>query len=223
MIEDLMDQLAGIEEKLSRKFYGVTIGTVKSTLDPMALGRVQLTVPAIDSTDLTAWARVATPAASMLSGHYWIPNPGDEVLVAFENGDPNVPYVLGSLWNALARPPLPSPIPQMRVIRTPLGNQLGFREAPPAITLTTPDMTAAAAGMPPGITIASNTTITLQCGASRIDLTPAGVTITAPSVTVTSTGPVTATGTKVSVTGTANVSVTAGGPCQVTGLPVKIN
>ena len=35
-----------------------------------------------------------------------------------------------------------------------MGNQIGFREAPPAVTITTPDMTLAAVGLPPGITLA---------------------------------------------------------------------
>ena len=84
--------------------------------------------------------------AGVLSGTYMIPNMGDEVLVAFEHGDVNAPYVLGCLWNATKPPPLPSPVPQLRAIRTPLGNQVGFRELPPAITITTPDMTPAAPG-----------------------------------------------------------------------------
>ncbi|WP_153506537.1 phage baseplate assembly protein V [Cumulibacter manganitolerans] len=222
MIEDLMDAAADLEESLNKKFYGICTGTVVRVDDPLTLGRVMVRVPFVSSTDLSAWARVATPMSGRLAGHYAIPNPGDDVVVAFEHGDVNAPYVLGCLWNASAPPPMASPLPQVRMIRTPAGNQLGFREAPPAITLTTPDMTQAAAGLPPGITLASNTMITLQCGATRLTLSPAGVTITAPAVTVTSTGPVSTTGSTVSTTGTS-VSITTAGVCSITGSLVKIN
>jgi uncharacterized protein involved in type VI secretion and phage assembly len=38
-------------------------------------------------------------------GSWFIPDVNDEVLVAFEGGDPRRPYVLGSLWNGKDSPP----------------------------------------------------------------------------------------------------------------------
>ena len=38
-------------------------------------------------------------------GSWFIPDVNDEVLVAFAEGDPRRPYVLGGLWNAADRPP----------------------------------------------------------------------------------------------------------------------
>jgi hypothetical protein len=118
---------------------------------------------------------------------------------------------------------LPSPLAQVRAIRTPVGNQIAMREAPPAVMLTTPDMTPSAVGLPPGITLASNTMITLQCGATKLVLSPAGVSITAPAVSVVSTGPVSAQGSAVSVSASASLSLTSSGPCGVTGTLVTIN
>lgn len=223
MIEELLDAQAEAEDEVRKKFYGVAVGTVQLTTDPLALGRVKVKTPFIDSSDLAAWARVATPMAGQQAGHYMIPEVGDEVLVAFEHGDVNAPYILGCLWNASTPPPLPSPLPHIRVISTPLGNQVAFRETPPAITVTTPDMTQSASGLPPGITLASNTMITLQCGGTKLVLSSAGVTITAPAVTITSNGTLSASGTSVSLTGSGAVNINASGACSIGGSIVKIN
>jgi phage baseplate assembly protein gpV len=223
MIEELLEEAAETIAGLKTKYFGVVTGRVLDVLDPMTLGRVQVQLPFIDSADLSPWCRVASPMAGMLSGHYSLPSIGDEVLVAFEHGDVQVPYIVGSLWNALSPPPFPTPLLEMRAIRTPIGNQVAFREAPPAVVITTPDATQQAIGAPPGITLSSNVMITLQCGATQLVLTPAGISITAPSVTITSSGPVTATGTTATVSGTGAVSVTAGASCTIAGAVVKIN
>jgi uncharacterized protein involved in type VI secretion and phage assembly len=41
-------------------------------------------------------------------GAVFIPQVGDEVLVAFEHGDVAYPFVVGSLWNGQAKPPMVS-------------------------------------------------------------------------------------------------------------------
>ena len=38
-------------------------------------------------------------------GLQWIPAVGDQVIVCFEHGDVNRPYVLGSLWSGTDKPP----------------------------------------------------------------------------------------------------------------------
>ncbi|MFN2546915.1 MAG: phage baseplate assembly protein V, partial [Myxococcales bacterium] len=50
------------------------------------------------------WARVVQPAAGDGRGFYWLPQVNDEVLVAFERGQSNKPYVIGSLWNGKDKP-----------------------------------------------------------------------------------------------------------------------
>jgi phage baseplate assembly protein gpV len=137
MIEQFFDSLEVSIEGIKKKYYGVVTGKVISQLDPLSLGRVQVQLPFIDSVDLSPWARIASPMASTETGFYFIPQMGDEVLVAFEQGDPAVPYVIGSLWSASAPPPLPSPLPQMSMIKTLSENTIMFTEVPPTITIKT--------------------------------------------------------------------------------------
>ncbi|MDZ8105296.1 MAG: phage baseplate assembly protein V [Nostoc sp. DedQUE12a] len=89
----------------SDRFYGVTIGIVTSNEDKEGLGRVKVKFPQISDKDESYWARVLTPMAGKERGIYFLPEPLDEVLVAFDQGDINFPYILGSLWNGEDKPP----------------------------------------------------------------------------------------------------------------------
>jgi hypothetical protein len=188
VIEEIAGAVESAIEKITKKYYGVTVGRVINPLDPMALGRVQVQLPFIDSIDLSPWARVATPMAGPFHGTYLIPNVGDEVLVAFEHGDVSAPYIIGSLWNAKAPPPLPSPVPQIRAIRTLAGNQIVFTEIPPSIAIQTPAPPEAIPAppspvgphqsvmlSPTGVEVTSPTTITLRSGTSSITITPESI------------------------------------------------
>jgi Type VI secretion system/phage-baseplate injector OB domain len=224
MMEELLDTIEASIEEVNKKYYGVTVGKVINPLDPMMLGRVQVQLPFIDSLDLSPWARVAVPMAGMLHGMYFIPNLGDEVLVVFEHGDINAPYIIGCLWNAMAPPPLQSPIPQIRAIRTLAGNQIVFTEVPPSVTIQTAPTPPVALPAPPTptgpyqtimlssagiqimsptpIQIVSPTGIQIMAGTNIINLTPDGITITgAPNLNLAAAGVVNITGTAINITG----------------------
>jgi uncharacterized protein involved in type VI secretion and phage assembly len=90
------------------RWYGVAPATVLDIKDPDGQGRVRVTLPwCPDSAGARydAWARIATMFAGNNRGSWFIPDVGDEVLVAFEHGDPARPYVLGGLWNGSDDPP----------------------------------------------------------------------------------------------------------------------
>ncbi|HSL65111.1 MAG TPA: phage baseplate assembly protein V [Gaiellaceae bacterium] len=83
---------------------GVHRGVVTDNKDPEGLARVRVSVPGLEPGE-TPWASVAAPMAGDRRGTYFLPEVGDEVLVAFAGGDPRAPYVLGALWGPDARPP----------------------------------------------------------------------------------------------------------------------
>ncbi|MDT7951095.1 MAG: phage baseplate assembly protein V [Acetobacteraceae bacterium] len=91
------------------RWYGVAPAIVTDIADPDGQGRVRVSLPwSPDSgggQGFEAWARNATLFAGANRGSFFLPDVGDEVLVAFEHGDPRRPYVLGGLWNGHDAPP----------------------------------------------------------------------------------------------------------------------
>lgn len=89
-------------------------------------GRVQLEYPAVEDNLLSGWAPIAAPMSGGSRGQLFMPEVGDECLVAFENGDFNHPFVLGFLWNGQDNSPESEA--SNRVIVTPGGHQLRFED-----------------------------------------------------------------------------------------------
>ncbi len=81
------------------RFYGVVIGVVTNNQDPDNLHRVKVKFPWLGDDIESNWARVAAPMAGKDRGAYFLPEVDDEVLIAFEHGRVDHPYVIGSLWN----------------------------------------------------------------------------------------------------------------------------
>jgi uncharacterized protein involved in type VI secretion and phage assembly len=86
---------------------GVHFALVTDVQDPRAQGRVRLRLPWLGEAGAGAqlWARLATMMAGNGRGTWFIPEVGDEVLVAFVAGDPSRPVVIGALWNGVDAPP----------------------------------------------------------------------------------------------------------------------
>jgi phage baseplate assembly protein V len=84
---------------------GVVIGLVDDVADPDRMGRVKVRFPWLSDDYVGDWARVVMLGAGPDRGAVWLPEVGDEVLVAFEFGDVRHPIVVGGLWNGQDQPP----------------------------------------------------------------------------------------------------------------------
>lgn len=84
---------------------GVSVGVVSQNHDPEGLGRVKVRFPWRENPDESHWARIAVLMAGKERGTWFLPEVGDEVLVACDAERIEHPYVLGALWNGKEPPP----------------------------------------------------------------------------------------------------------------------
>jgi uncharacterized protein involved in type VI secretion and phage assembly len=80
------------------RLYGLYRGTVTDNQDPLMTGRIRAQIPAVTGETDSVWALPCVPF-----GILSIPPVGAEVLIQFEQGDPDRPIVVGSLWNGPAQ------------------------------------------------------------------------------------------------------------------------
>jgi uncharacterized protein involved in type VI secretion and phage assembly len=95
-----MDEIAAKQvtksETGDNRIIGVVIGTVAQNYSQQMPGRVCVQIPMRDSeANELRWARVAMPSSGNSWGHYFLPEVGDQVLLAFEQGSIEKPYVVG--------------------------------------------------------------------------------------------------------------------------------
>ena len=82
---------------------------VDDNFDPERLGRVRVKYPwQPESEAASPWLRVAYPMASNQSGFMFFPKEDDEVLIDYEEGDIERPFVNGSFYSATNKPSVPS-------------------------------------------------------------------------------------------------------------------
>ena len=217
MLGELLQVVTGGATDAERRVYGVALAQVVSNTDLSGLGRVQLRLPWLPGH--TPWARIATLFAGQGCGSYFIPQEGDEVLVAFNQGNVMDPYVLGSLWNGRDKPPFTNALDpqQKRALHTPAGHEVLLDEQQQSISIKTstgqkitlaPDRIELAAGDNAKITLLTSGTIKLEANVA--------IEIKAANITASATG-------KIELKGSANATLDGGALCVVKGALVNIN
>lgn len=100
-----------------RQFFGKYRGKVENNLDPLQLGRVQVSAPAVLGDGALSWAMPCVPYAGSGVGLFMIPPIGANVWVEFEGGNPDYPIYSGCFWGTGEVPASPA-IDQMKVLKT---------------------------------------------------------------------------------------------------------
>lgn len=206
--DSLVDLLGGsTSPTLDKMLGGLTIGVVTDNADPDGWNRVKMKLPYLSDVVETGWARVLQPGAGKGRGWNVLPEVDDEVLVGFEHGDIDHPYVLGGLVNGTDTPKyghgeiLKSGKVNARVFNSRLGHEMRFADG-----ASSPDQF-----------IKINTVgkeATLFLGAEKVDLQAQGVAVKVyndkGSIEITKDGDITLTGVNIVLKSTQDITIDAG-------------
>lgn len=99
------------------QFFGKYRGKVENNVDPLQLGRVQVSVAAVLGSGSLSWAMPNVPYAGSGVGFFMIPPKGANVWVEFEGGDPDYPIWAGCFWGKGEVPVKPA-IAATKIIKT---------------------------------------------------------------------------------------------------------
>jgi hypothetical protein len=159
-----------------RRFFGKYRGTVRENEDPLLQGRLLVSVPDVLGLFSSSWALPCMPMAGPLMGVFTRPIIGATVWVEFEQGDPDRPIWVGGFW----APGEMSVIADAATAATP--------PLFPTITITTAtgglSISDSPVTMPVGVAPPGMVTLEYGNGAAQIVLSPTGIYLTAPTVTI---------------------------------------
>ncbi|MCV9929065.1 phage baseplate assembly protein V [Flavobacterium sp. LS1R49] len=102
---------------------------IEDNNDPEGLGRVKVRFYGASGNTVSQWIRMIQPHAGAGKGFYFIPEIGEEVLVGFEGGNAQNPYVMGTQYNGNESSGYGSPENDIKVIQTRSGCKIVINDA----------------------------------------------------------------------------------------------
>jgi uncharacterized protein involved in type VI secretion and phage assembly len=227
---------------------GVSVGIVTNINDPKNSGMVRVRYPGVSSSEETGWARLLAIGGGTSRGAVFVPEVDDEVLVAFEGGDPRQPVVIGGLFSSKASIP-ENPVAggkvENRVFKSRLGHTItlldGTENAKQAIELQLAGQqhTLHLGKDKLNVSVPGSTPVTIAAGESTISIGQDGsMKLSAPNITIEATSELKIQAPTVNVSADVEltlqgelqaalkgnqVQVQGEGPVTIAGLEVAIN
>lgn len=123
--------VAGLVERVERRFYGKYRGFVVRNDDPRQLGRLQVSVPSVLGDGVvTGWAAPCVPYGGAADqGFLFVPEVDAGVWVEFEQGDLEFPIWVGTFWTTGQLPEPHATPPTRKIIKTLKGHTVQFEDA----------------------------------------------------------------------------------------------
>jgi hypothetical protein len=119
-----------------QRFFGKYRGTVLNNIDPMQMGRIMASVPAVSALLPTTWCMPCYPLAGTGSGASFVPQLKSGVWIEFEGGDPDYPIWTGCFYGLGAERPIDAtasnPASPSIVFQSQLQNRIVISDLPPS-------------------------------------------------------------------------------------------
>ncbi len=94
--------------RIMSEYFGKYRGKVENNLDPLNLGRLQVSCPSVLGDGSLSWALPSTPYAGDGVGLFLLPPRGANVWIEFEGGNPDYPIWSGCFWGTNEVPASPA-------------------------------------------------------------------------------------------------------------------
>lgn len=105
------------------------MGRVVENADPLELGRVRVQMVWQEAgSEKTPWIRLLQPHSGSGKGFYFVPEIGEEVLVGFQGGNAEKPYVIGTQYNGKEKSGYADKENNIKAVHTRSGHKLVFTE-----------------------------------------------------------------------------------------------
>ncbi len=116
-----------------QRFHGIYPGKVENNIDPLNMGRIQVSVADVGGAAVLSWALPCLPVAGRNMGMFTVPPVGAGVWVQFARGDTDYPIWLGGFYANGEAPALSRNVPpgiSGITLQTTGGNGLVISDTP---------------------------------------------------------------------------------------------
>ena len=115
------------------------MGRVVENADPLGLGRVRVQMVWQEAgSEKTPWIRLLQPHSGSGKGFYFVPEIGEEVLVGFQGGNAEKPYVIGAQYNGKEKSGYADKENNIKAVHTRSGTKIILNDSEGSILIEDP-------------------------------------------------------------------------------------